>query len=60
LTTSLGGKEMLPKDQSKPLLMPLRHIPTHLVAGSQQGEEISTSLSMSPPQEAVGSNEVAS
>jgi len=38
--------------------MQLSTIPTHLVAGSQ-GEELSTSLSTSPPQGAVGSNEVA-
>ncbi|KAK4830133.1 hypothetical protein QYF61_008560 [Mycteria americana] len=52
------SKKMLPNVQSKPPLVQLRAIPTCPVTGSQ-GEEISTSLSMSPPQEAAESNEVA-
>lgn len=38
--------------------MQLSTIPTHPITGSQ-GEEIITSLSTSPPQEAVESNEIA-
>ena len=50
--------EKLPNVQSKPPLMQLSIIPTCPITGSH-GEEISISLSPSPPQEAAGSNEVA-
>jgi len=52
------GKEMLPNVQSKPPLVQLWTIPTRPVPESQ-GEEISTSLSPFPPQEAAESKEVA-
>ena len=52
------SEEMLPYVQSEPPWVQLRTIPTRPVTGSQ-GEELSTSLCMSPPQEAAGSNEVA-
>ena len=50
------GKEMLLNALSKPPLAQLWTIPTHPITGSQE-EELSTSLS--PPQEAVESAEVA-
>jgi len=50
------GNEMLPNAKSKPPLEQLCAIPMHPVTGSQ-GEEISTSISTSPPQEAIESNE---
>ena len=51
------GKQTLPNVQSKPPLAQLWTIPTRPNTGSP-GEEISTSLSLSAPQEAVESNEV--
>ena len=50
-------KEMLPNVKFKPPLMQLWTIPTRPVNG-YQGEELSTSLSTSPPQEAAESNDV--
>ena len=50
-------KEMLPNVQSKPPLVQLCTIPMHPIT-EYQGEELGTSLSTSPPREAVGSNEV--
>ena len=53
------GKEVLPNVQSEPPLVQLWAIPTLPVTG-YQGEELSTSLSTSPPQEAAESNEITS
>ena len=51
------SKEMLLNTQFKPPLMQLWAIPKHPITG-YQGEELSTSISTSPPQKAVESNEV--
>jgi len=50
-------KEMLPNVQSEPPLVQLWTIPMHPVPESE-AEELSTSLSPSPPLEAVESHEV--
>ena len=52
------SEEMFPHVQPEPPWVQLWTIPMCPVPGSQ-GEELSTSLSMSSPQEAAGSNEVA-
>lgn len=53
------SKEMFPYVESEPPLVQLWTISTCSITGSQ-GEEVSTSLSSSPPQGAVGSNEIYS